>query len=307
MMKHLRAIAREPRHITKESDSDFLDKYGLPSVHQVLLTRSQGFAARHAPDTVSHRVGVACFDAHVIGSRPPLYSFNFGLCSGRPTHVFDSLQYLRMWSFSQHCGMCFNNLHQVKTHEGRAHGARAPAQVFDAAQRDSYSLHGLPQRRFCLQKFTRWRNLQRHIHRNGCPALRSNDKPTFGLTVVPEDVPLPASPPGGHTESKWKSVAAVETAGQLPLCRWPSVRACAASKSWQTRPCPCKTALCGLISGLRNQMACGNTIALCMRSTGPNGSQPHRPKLNSGPRRQFVLAASAGPVSRMPDNMQASV
>ena len=66
MMKHLRAIAREPRHITKESDSNFLAKYGLPSVHQVLLTRSRGFAARHEPSTIGCRVGVACFDAHVI-------------------------------------------------------------------------------------------------------------------------------------------------------------------------------------------------------------------------------------------------
>ena len=234
-MKHLRAIAREPRHITKESDSNFLAKYGLLSVHQVLLTRSPGFAARHEPSTIGCRVGVACFDAHVIWLQASSVQLQLQAMQpqAHPRARLVAVPEDVVIYKCQHCGMCFNNLHQVKTHEGRAHGARAPTQIFDATQRDSYSLHGLPQCRFCMQKFTRWRNLQRHIHRNGCPALRSNDKSALGLTVLPEAVPLPALPLGDSAHSKWKSVATVEADGQLPLCRWSSVRACAASKSWQ--------------------------------------------------------------------------
>ena len=137
----------------------------------------------------------------------------------------------------QHCGMQFNNLHQVKTHEGCAHSIHAPRQEFDATQRDSYSLHGLPQCRFCLQKFTRWRNLQRRISRSGCPALRTNDK---SLSSCPKEMAPgqadcePSDQPVAlASQQKWKAIEDMTTAGQLSLCKCPSVQEAATKHGWQ--------------------------------------------------------------------------
>ena len=233
MMKHLRAIAREPRHVTRESDQTFLTKYHMPTVHQVLTSRCHGFVTRHAPGPVHSAVGVSCFDEHAIWLQARQIQMHVQtLQSNAGTRVQliavpeDAVIYK-----CQHCGMCFNNLHQVKTRGGRAHGVHAPQQTFDVTQRDSYSINGLPQCRFCRQKFTRWRNLQRHIQRNGCPALRSNDKDT--VAAASQSEALPPSSVSSQMPTTWKSLSEVSAAGQLPLCRWPDVQTSAQRSDWR--------------------------------------------------------------------------
>ena len=45
---HLRAIAKSPRHITRESDRALLDRLGLQSLEQSILLRMDGLLQRHA-------------------------------------------------------------------------------------------------------------------------------------------------------------------------------------------------------------------------------------------------------------------
>ena len=171
-------------------------------------------------------------------------------------------------------------------------------------QRDSYSISGLPQCRFCQQKFTRWRNLQRRIQRNGCPALRSNDKDAFMAASQPAVAALPPSSVGSQMTTAWKPLSEVSAAGYRRVRRTLTGEPFCSCRMFRLMS---NSIVPFAISGLRKQMVCGSMIALCMQRIGRSGLRLLKPNPNCGPRRPSVRVQSVGPVYVMPDNMQDSV
>ena len=82
MMKHLRAIAREPRHVTKESDLAFLTKYGMPTVHQVMALSHAMRRAQRTLLSVCHALMSMPY-----GYKPVRYNCKSKLCSQQRIHV----------------------------------------------------------------------------------------------------------------------------------------------------------------------------------------------------------------------------
>ncbi|CAE7730066.1 Pol [Symbiodinium sp. CCMP2592] len=153
----------------------------------------------------------------------------------------------------QECGQTFPTLHLLKTHEGKRHKLLAPVRHFDATDRASYSKEGLPICRFCDAKFTKWGSLQRHLKRNGCPALRrqadrSDDAPSVAaaLPSVPSvpsaalcgvqdsSEPQPVLNAGAQPKTSiWHSMPQIETESpDQPVIQWANVLALPAPRRW---------------------------------------------------------------------------
>ncbi|CAE7385673.1 cdk7 [Symbiodinium sp. CCMP2592] len=213
-MKHVRAFAKSPRHLTQESDRSLLDRLGLCAPLQTLMQQVDGIYHRLEQPEFST---LPCYDnAGLLGwfrgirddlrllatktlgdsvtSEPPpeagVQDVPTGVVFDPPvlpategtTTVPAKLVSMPPQTPQYTCTVCgqqFTTLHQVKTHEGRAHKKFAPKRV--VADIVSYALNGLPTCKLCRASFTRWTGLRRHIEENRCPGLREEPVPASPL------------------------------------------------------------------------------------------------------------------------------
>ena len=171
--KHLRGIFSTARHVDGLSDAAFYQKYRLVNTHMSLAQRCDGLCKRltGAPHTA-----VPCFQwqallARAVSVRTALPGPHDAKALRRATA--DGT--VSLGSFPQEevfpcsrCSLVFSNLHDLKTHEGRAHGIILSRVQVD---KNDHGLHGLPTCRHCGIRFAKWHSLSRHISRQGCPAL----------------------------------------------------------------------------------------------------------------------------------------
>ena len=105
------------------------------------------------------------------------------------------------------CSQVFPSLHDLKTHEGKAHKlVRArDSQV----QHTDHGFNGFPVCRHCGEKFTKWNSLTRHIARHGCPALERGTPEAYAKTQADTAVLPPVQRPLVITavrESSWEAL-----------------------------------------------------------------------------------------------------
>ena len=172
--KHLRGIFSTARHVDGLSDAAFYHKYHLVNTRTTLATRCDGLCRRleGAPHTA-----VPCFQwqallARAVSVRATLPGPHNAKAQRRTTAdetvPLDPFPQGEAFQCSR-CSLVFPNLHDLKTHEGRAHGI-----ILSRVQvaKNDHGLHGLPTCRHCGTRFAKWHSLSRHISRQGCPALK---------------------------------------------------------------------------------------------------------------------------------------
>ena len=172
--KHLRGIFSTARHVDGMSDAAFYQKYRLVNTHASLAQRCDSLCRRlaKAPQTA-----VPCFQwqallaraVFVRGALPgPHDAKAHRRAAADATVSLDSFPQEEVFPCSQ-CSLVFPNLHDLKTHEGRAHGI-----ILSRVQvaKNDHGLRGLPTCRHCGARFAKWHSLSRHISRQGCPALK---------------------------------------------------------------------------------------------------------------------------------------
>ena len=172
--KHLRGIFSTARHVDGMSDAAFYQKYRLVNTHTSLAQRCDSLCRRlaGAPQTA-----VPCFQWQALLARAvtvrdalpgPHDAKAHRRAAADATVSLDSFPQEEVFPCSQ-CSLVFPNLHDLKTHEGRAHGI-----ILSRVQvaKNDHGLHGLPACRHCGTRFAKWHSLSRHISRQGCPALK---------------------------------------------------------------------------------------------------------------------------------------
>ncbi|CAE7624913.1 unnamed protein product [Symbiodinium sp. CCMP2592] len=83
------------------------------------------------------------------------------------------------------CSQVFPNLHDLKTHEGRAHKI-----VRDkvAVQQVVHGYNGFPVCRHCGAQFSKWASLVRHVARQGCPAIERGELEAYAKSQSEPEV-----------------------------------------------------------------------------------------------------------------------
>ncbi|CAE7247725.1 unnamed protein product [Symbiodinium sp. CCMP2592] len=75
------------------------------------------------------------------------------------------------------CARVFSSLHDLKTHEGKAH--KKVREKVAEVQHTEHGYNGFPICRHCGDKFSKWSALTRHVTRQGCPALERGEPEAF--------------------------------------------------------------------------------------------------------------------------------
>ena len=281
-LKHVRAFAKSPRHITRETDKDLLLRLGLDNPHDTLLKQLDGMIARHRGGHRLPSFGLEALLEWLEQLRRDLGSLGQGTrlasvsqpatrqassernVEAAPSATLVPLPDDTPMYACQVCGQHFPTLHQVKTHEGRFHKQFAPQR--DLTNKASYSLDGLPTCRFCKQAFVRWTSLQRHIRLNRCPGLRvaSGTDPVNTGRARDQEAPSDASalPPrsglavDGRVEV-WTLDKPPTESALHPVLHWSSVLALAHPRRWEDI-----VKLPGVVDYLRQHCGlCGQWIA----------------------------------------------
>ena len=220
--KHLRGIFGTARHVDGLSDAAFYQKYRLE--------RCDGLCRRlaGAPHTA-----VPCFQWQALLTRAvtvrnalprPHDAKAHRRAAAEAAVSVDSLPPEEVFPCSQ-CSLVFPNLHDLKTHEGRAHGI-----ILSRAQvaKNDHGLHGLPTCRHCGIRFAKWHSLSRHISRQGCPALKLGQADAAVKAAAADTSAVDIAPPV-HREAvlaklrdhSWESLA-----GDRALCLELKQRCC---------------------------------------------------------------------------------
>ena len=164
--KHLRGIFGTARHIDGLSDAAFYDKYRLVNTHMSLTQRCDSLCRRlaGAPTTA-----VPCFEWQALLTRavtirdalPGPHDAKASRHATADTTVSAaSFPKEEVFSCSQ-CSQVFHTLHDLKTHEGRAHGIILSRVQVD---KNDHGTHGLPTCRHCGIRFAKWHSLSRQTH-----------------------------------------------------------------------------------------------------------------------------------------------
>ncbi|CAE7307237.1 unnamed protein product [Symbiodinium sp. CCMP2592] len=238
-MKHVRAFAKSPRHLTQESDRSLLDRLGLCAPLQTLMQQVDG---------IYHRLEQPEF------STLPCYD-NAGLL-GWFRGIRDDLRLLATKTLGDSVtsepppeagvqdvptGMVFDppvlpateGTTTVKTHEGRAHKKFAPKRV--VADIVSYSLNGLPTCKLCRASFACWTGLRRHIEENRCPGLREEPVPVSPVHDA-ADVSGPRPSQATATATALDVADAAQPTTEGSLMATGSVAASTSSGPWDSGP-----------------------------------------------------------------------
>ena len=183
-LRHLRGIFGSARHVDGLSDHAFLSKYDLPDSMHMVRRRSGTLPSRPAV-AFATAIETALPEAYVAKSRAE-----------------PSKDVAMAFACSQ-CDLRFGTLHDLKTHEGKAHGIiKARVDV----TKNEHGINGMPICRHCGEKFSKWNILSRHVARQGCPALQQ-----------------------GQVDAAVKAMLITE---QRPALERPEVVSCIQQKGW---------------------------------------------------------------------------
>ena len=259
MMKHVRAFAKSPRHLTQESDHELLRRLGVVGPLEALLKQVTGVLERHSAGARLPSYGQDSLLGRLRRLRADLLSMRPEEKVAVPAPAACSLQEMPQDTPQFACQVCsqvFPTLHQVKTHEDRFHKKFAPKR--ELGNKADCSLNGLPTCKFCRKEFSKWHPLQRHIRENRCPGLRDEEAITQARSKsdpAKEDAGDEGMVASGH--AVWKQAELVSQSVLKPVAQWESVLALQQPRRWEVI-----VKLPGVVEHLRHRCAlCDQWIA----------------------------------------------
>ena len=189
LVRQLRAIAGRPRHLTLESDTQFLESIGMDPPLQALIHRQ----ARLLQKTASLQGLLASQDVRLD---PSLLS-----------HEADILQRLQALAQPEaktgavaelpcpDCGECFSTPASLRQHRARVHRRGDNKPKGERFDRLLHGKDGLPQCINCGHKFSMWEELQRHVELGRCQASTRADyddvHPPLIAKVLADEIVFP--------------------------------------------------------------------------------------------------------------------
>ena len=233
-MRHLRAILRCPAHLSHVSNRDVLARAKFPDICAILekemhrlahnvqrLAQNDSFMVSEIlqghVQFVCNTLRAGCLTAEQASSS----------CQTLvgPESMFEC----------RYCGHFFATHCLRRSHESRAHGCRTPqpspdTQTFD---RWKHSVDGMPTCRHCGHQFRKWHNLQKHIVKRQCRALRANAQPVVAIPQPSDEIKVPPDPePVFPTCEPPADCPQTAQDDLLPLVHRPSIRSILAQSGW---------------------------------------------------------------------------
>ncbi|CAE7229050.1 unnamed protein product [Symbiodinium sp. CCMP2456] len=186
-IKHLRAIAKSPRHLSHETNAALMARLGYTPVAEALGALMQNrLAAMHAA-----QVPFPGLEPEIAWQQ----ELHTRLVEARHlTQLTSLLPCSQDGVACPECGLYFPNRRIMRGHVKRKHGySLVPEQFADKKARyeidiTQHCVDGMPVCRHCRRTFRKWRGFQDHILR-GCQSM------TLPLTAVSQGAETQPSPP----------------------------------------------------------------------------------------------------------------
>ena len=169
LLRQLRAIAGQPRHLTLESDVQFLSNIGMQAPLEMLAVRQQGVLDR--TQDLKHQLNSAdvrldpTLEAH---ERAVLHELQNLLDPDARGNGFADLP-------CPDCGKCFPTSASLRQHRAKVHRSGANKAAGERFDRLLHGEDGMPQCVNCGHKFRLWEELQRHVKLGRCQAATRVD------------------------------------------------------------------------------------------------------------------------------------
>ncbi|CAE7725435.1 unnamed protein product [Symbiodinium sp. CCMP2592] len=164
LLRQLRAIAGRPRHLTLESDAQFLLNLGMPTPLQLLIDRQRNTLDRTEQLRAKLSPGDFRLDAALLAHETEvLHGLQELAADSSNTGATDDLP-------CPDCGERFPTAASLRQHRAKVHRSgenKAKGESFD---RLLHGKDGLPQCINCGHKFGTWEELQRHVQLGRCQA-----------------------------------------------------------------------------------------------------------------------------------------
>ena len=232
-MRHLRAILRCPAHISHVSNREVLARAKVPDICATLekemhrlahnvhrLAQQESFMVSSQLQGHMNFVCNSLREGCLMADQASSSYHN----SADSEAVFDC----------RYCGRFFATHRLRRSHESKIHNSRTPqplpdAQLFDRWQ---HGLDGMPTCKHCGHQFRKWHNLQKHIVKQQCHALRVSTQ-SMALATHPQM----ASHGPSHNDSQPPQDAIsvgmpVTQEEVLPIIRRPSIRSILLQSGW---------------------------------------------------------------------------
>ena len=169
LLRQLRAIAGQPRHLTLESDVQFLSNIGMQAPLEMLAVRQQGVLDR--TQDLKHQLNSAdvrldpTLEAH---ERAVLHELQNLLDPDVRGNGSADLP-------CPDCGKCFPTSASLRQHRAKVHRSGANKAAGERFDRLLHGKDGMPQCVNCGHKFRLWEELQRHVQLGRCQAATRVD------------------------------------------------------------------------------------------------------------------------------------
>ena len=167
--RHIRAILRQPAHLTHITNVEIWQAAGLKPPPQVIQERLANLILNRDPGSQPTGANIVA-NRDVINS---LSSLQASLCTTFATTAQQTAEEESVDTVTcPHCQARLLNTHALSIHLSLHH------QDIDKPETQKYpfsparhSIAGMPTCRLCLRNFTKWRQLKLHIERQSCPLL----------------------------------------------------------------------------------------------------------------------------------------
>ena len=241
ILRHLRAIACSPVHLTGESNKNLLLRLGLRHPVQIVAECSKALYAKYKassdpmvndPEVISHLEQVAATSHEQwlnLINKPELTTTAevqmFLPMQGAARGEFIAGRYgVRVAQFPcAQCDLCFADLSALKRHMVKGHGTPMPSWS-GSYERGAHSKDGLPTCRYCLSDFSSWNHLRRHIVDNNCQVLwlrehgrKGPEEASVQCTSNPCPSPTAAVLPAASTPTQLLADSVSDGAQEVPI------------------------------------------------------------------------------------------
>ena len=176
--RQVRAVTHTPAHITKISNRELRDKYGLESPEQILHSRATAklgkLQSKAQPDITSTSQALTEWE-NIVAHYKQMQIMSEVKLTAVDNRALEQAQ------ACPECGLYFSSIKTVRQHMARKHGLKVEAVVGIQYRAEQHSVKGMPQCRHCGSRFSSMGVLRTHIITDACGWHSATQVPTEKL------------------------------------------------------------------------------------------------------------------------------